>query len=70
MKRVRYVLFNRQRGEFLLSNRGGDIAVYLGISVGHFLRLMRGLGVLEYRGCRIERDVEVGKCRHEGRDLG
>ncbi len=70
MKTVRYALFDRVRGQFVLSNRQGDLAVYLGISLGHMRRLLAGTDVLEYRGCRIERGVVVGKCRHRGRDFG
>ena len=69
MKRIRYALFDRHKGVFVLTNRMGDLSAYLGISLGHMRRLLSGVQVLEYRGCRIERDVEVGKCRHEGRDL-
>ena len=70
MERVRYAMFDRQRGEFLLTNRAGDLAKYFGISVVHMRRMLGGVGVLEYRGCRIERDVVVGKCRIRGRDFG
>ncbi len=69
MKRVRYALFDRRKNVFLLTNRAGDLSAYLGISLGHMRRLLSGVRVLEYRDCLIERDVEVGKCRHEGRDL-
>ena len=70
MKTVRYVLFNRDRDEFLLTQRAGDLAEYFGISLGHMRRKLYGVGVLEYRGCVIWRDVDVGRCRHVGREFG
>ncbi len=70
MDRVRYVLYNGVTGEFILTQRAGDLAIYFGISLGHMRRLLGGVAFLAYRGCFICRDVVVGRCRHRGRNLG
>ncbi len=65
---VRYALYSVDRGEFVLTQRAGDLAAYFGISVGHMRRLLRG-GVRYYRGCYLGYGVGIGRCRHLGRSF-